>query len=100
MLNRLLARVFSSPGTPPPGAVVPQAPLSPAVVELQARVTELAALCESMSRAETVRNAEHMAMCDRLDRLYKRLAARAARADDSPHDNGDSVLALRGKLGR
>lgn len=56
-----------------------------------------------IDRSEAVRNAEHAAMVDRLERLYKRMATRIARengAVTAPTDNGESVLAMRRRLGR
>lgn len=66
--------------------------LSDAVASLQRRVAVL-------ETAETVRSAEHHAMIDQLDRLYKRLVVRIARAPrvDPPDE---SVLALRERLSR
>lgn len=58
---------------------------------------------EALERAETVRAAEHAAMVDQLDRLYKRITARIARehsAKPEPASEGESVLSLRNRLQR
>jgi len=72
-LRRIMAAVHDTP---------------PDLRDVLARVTDL-------EGREVERNAEHLAMIDRLDRLYKRLAARqhrAATAHDAPGDaNGDGV---------
>lgn len=91
MFNRLLGAILRHPGTPPPAVAVPPS-LSLAVDDLRARV-------EALERSETLRNAEHLAMCDRLDRLFKRLVARMAR-DPQLQLEGESVLSLRERLGR
>lgn len=66
---------------------------------------------ERLERAELERAAEHAAMVDRLDRLYKRISARIARApspEDAPEStnvppvrsrpSGESPLSLRHRL--
>lgn len=60
-----------------------------------------------LERAEAQRSAEHFAMVDQLDRIYKRFVQRMARADQTAakpvtpgSDNGESVLSLRNRLGR
>lgn len=63
---------------------------------LYERITDL-------ERAEMVRAAEHAAMVDKLDRIYKRITARIAYAAQHPNEpasNGESPLALRNRLGR
>lgn len=56
---------------------------------------------EELERAETTRAAEHAAMCDQLDRLYKRVSARMSRAVAQGSDShGESTLALRHRLNR
>ena len=60
---------------------------------LQARIAEL-------ETREVERNAEHMAMIDRLDRLYKRLSARISRQNPPESTNGEgaSPLAFRDSI--
>jgi hypothetical protein len=68
----------------------------PALLELAARVSAL-------EQSETLRAAEHTAMLDRLQRLYKRHAQRIVReAEDSPDTttHEESVMHMRKRLGR
>jgi hypothetical protein len=60
-------------------------------------VQGLRARVEALEATETVRNGEHTAMVDRLDRLYKRISARIARSGEAPTE---STLDLRNRLKR
>lgn len=55
-----------------------------------------------MFRADEVRrSAEHATMVDQLDRLYKRISARISREGrDAPHQNGETDLDFRRRIGR
>lgn len=57
---------------------------------------------EKLERAEATRAAEHAAMVDQLERLYKRVSARIARADriEEPPVEEESVLSLKQRLQR
>lgn len=59
---------------------------------------------EDVERAEATRAAEHAAMVDQLDRLFKRISARMSRADRAVTQGSDSAeespLALKRRLGR
>lgn len=55
----------------------------------------------SLERAAAVREAEHAAAIDALNRLYRRVAARIARESPaSSAEKGESVLDLKTRLGR
>jgi hypothetical protein len=80
-LSRLLGAVQQHPGTP-------------LLEALYVRVDKL-------ERAEVERTAEHAAMVDRLERLYKRVSTRIAR-ESQPEDAapvpGVSPLALKRRI--
>jgi hypothetical protein len=65
-----------------------------------AELVELRTRVAAMEASELQRNAEHAALCDRLDRLYKRVSARIARGSDSQPEPTESVLALKSRLKR
>ena len=92
VIRTLLARLR----TPPAAAPVQPEPWLQSVESLRMRVGEL-------ERSEATRNAEHAAMVDQLDRLYKRISSRIARSNESSEPtkaDGESVLSLRNRLGR
>lgn len=56
---------------------------------------------EALEHAAAVREAEHAAAMDSLNRLYRRVAARIARESPvSTGEKGESVLELKTRLGR
>lgn len=65
-------------------------------------LSQIVARLDELESREIERNAEHMAMCDRLDRLYKRLSARISRQDAPGRENGSGVspLAFRDEVNR
>jgi hypothetical protein len=63
---------------------------------LLARVAALEDTLHQLHRSEAIRSAEHAAMVDKLDRLYKRVAARVARGENGATD--ESTLAMRNRL--
>lgn len=65
-------------------------------------VRELTRELQQLRQDEARRAAEHATMVDQLTRLYKRVSARIAREEavTHPSDTGESVLALRSRLGR
>lgn len=66
---------------------------------LEAATGALASRLATMERAEATRAAEHAAMLDRLDRLYKRVSARISREGNGhTSEPGESPLALRQRL--
>lgn len=79
-------------------------PATDTVAALTASVSALVARVEAVEQREALRSAEHAAMVDQLDRLYKRISARISRADKASPVNGDasdeSPLALRNRLKR
>jgi len=83
-----------------------QHPNTPAVEQLRTSIETLTARVDGLVRAEALRTAEHAHMVDRLDRLYKRIAARIARENGAdadpvtPPTDNESVLSLRSRLGR
>lgn len=91
-----LFRGLFKPGTDPNHLV------TSALGALQTRV-------DLLERAEVVRSAEHAAMVDRLERLYKRVSVRIAREAgptptstaivDPGTSSGESVLSMRKRLG-
>lgn len=89
MLRRLLRTLLLTPA-PLDGATSRAAEPLRRVDELEARIVVL-------ERAETLRAAEHAAMVDQLERLYKRIAARIARENGS-QSSGESVLDLKQRL--
>lgn len=75
---------------------VDETPSTTSLTVLTARVAQL-------ESAETLRAAEHHAMVDQLDRLYKRLVARISRQNalestNATEDRSESPLALRRRL--
>lgn len=76
----------------------------PDIARLAALETHTKVLYERLQdieRTEATRAAEHAAMVDQLDRLYKRISARISRgAVTQGSDNGESTLALRQRLKR
>lgn len=72
----------------------------PAQDTTHAELRQLAERLAAIERAEALRAAEHAAALDKLERLYKRMAARVAREPDLTTHNGESVLDLRNRLGR
>ena len=82
--------LWFKPRTPPPTL--------PTVTSEQ--VTALEARVRALEASETVRNAEHAAMVDQLDRLYKRISARISREQPQNAAATESVLSLRERLGK
>ena len=71
----------------------------PSLARLTALETHVKALYDHIAlleREHTVRLAEHAAMMDQLNRLYKRMAQRVAR--EAPASEEESPLALRERL--
>ncbi len=94
MVRRFLRTLLGIP------APLDGATLSSPVVR---RDDELTLRIEKLERAEATRAAEHAAMVDQLDRLYKRVSARIARADRVDREEPaleESVLSLKQRLQR
>lgn len=55
---------------------------------------------EALESAEVLRAAEHAAMVDRLERLYKRMVTRVSREATVSAEPEESVLTLRDRIRR
>jgi hypothetical protein len=79
-------------------STVPDAGLEARLVALETHIKALYDHVKLIEGDEVKRSAEHAAMVDQLDRLYKRISARIARNDSSPTTSGESPLAMRRRL--
>lgn len=92
---RTLARALLGRSTRPPSRDTATSHVFEA--DLRRRVSVLEEEIRELKHSEITRAAEHSAMVDQLDRLYKRVSARIARSapSDTPEE---SPLALRNRL--
>lgn len=105
---KTLARWFAAaPSTPPSVPAFDPDPLVTRRSEVLAElVTDLGRRVEKLERSEAERSMEHAAMLDRMDRLYRRIAARMVREAQlqqepdltGPTDTGESALEMRKRL--
>jgi len=93
-MGTLLARL-SALIADPPAPPVRRSPVDARLDALETTLRDVQSTLAKYTTAETERAAEHAIMCDRLDRLYKRMASRIARESAAP---GESPLALRRRL--
>lgn len=108
MLRRLLRTLLGIPA--PLDGATPSSPVVRRDDELWLRVEKLQSdlgvtsldlykRVEKLDREEATRAAEHAAMVDQLERLYKRVSARIARAERvGPEPEGESVLDLKKRI--
>ena len=66
--------------------------------DLRRRVSVLEEELRELKHSEVTRSAEHSAMVDQLDRLYKRISARISRSPNQESAQEESPLALRNRL--
>jgi hypothetical protein len=93
---RTLARALLGRSTQPPGRDTATSHVFEA--DLRRRVSVLEEELRELKHSEVTRSAEHSAMVDQLDRLYKRISARISRAPAQEEPPDESPLALRNRL--